>query len=181
MTKSTRKIEESLSKMQTLGSRLSVLFLVLFIAVCASLVGLVFLDILGYTASSTVPDPYTAFQFASSALVSAVYAVMLLVMRSVAMDVAFGRSPFTFVHAKQIKLIAWMFVIGFILCLFISPNFIEMMHVGEFDIGLVSDQIRRYPTIHIDVKSLVGAIVCFSLSSVWKYGALLQADSDDYL
>ena len=74
-----------------------------------------------------------------------------------------------------------MFVVSFALNLFISPDFIEMIHVGNADIGLVSDQVRRYPTLPLDVKSVVGAVVCFSLSSVWKYGALLQADSDDYL
>lgn len=167
--------------MQKLGSKLSVLFLVLFIVLCTYLVVLVTLEIFSYASTSTIPDPYVAFQFATSILMSAVYGAMLLVMRSVAKDVARGRSPFTFEHAKQIKIIAWMFVVGFILNLFISPDFIEMMHIGEVDLGFVSDQARRYPTVHLDAKSLIGAVVCFSLSSVWKYGALLQADSDDYL
>lgn len=74
-----------------------------------------------------------------------------------------------------------MFVAGFALNAFVSPGFVEMMSIGELELGLSSDQAGRYPTIPIDVKSVVGAIVCFSLSSVWKYGALLQADSDDFL
>ena len=41
-----------------------------------------------------------------------------------------GRSPFTFSHARHIKIIAWMFVVSFALNLFISPDFIEMIHVG---------------------------------------------------
>lgn len=176
-----RRIEESLSKMQALGSRLSVLFLVLFILICVSLVVLIVLEIISYVVSSSTPEPYAAFQFGSSILMNAVYGVMLLVMRGVAKDVARGRSPFTFEHARRIKIMAWMFVAGFVLNIVISPDFIQMTHIGALDLGLVSDQIGRYPTIHLDVKSLVGAIVCFSLSSVWKYGALLQADSDDYL
>lgn len=181
MTKSVRRIEESLTKMRSLGSRLSVLFLVFFVALCVYLVALVALEIFSYVSSSVMPDPYVVFQFASSVLINVTYAALLLVMRSVAQDVAHGRSPFTFAHAKQIKIVAWMFVIGVVLNLFISPDFIEMMHIGDVDLGVVSDQSRRYPTMRIDVKSAVGAIVCFSLSSVWKYGALLQADSDDYL
>ncbi len=179
--KPMRRIEDSLLKMRALGSRLSVLFLIVFITLCVSSAALIVLEVLSYVLSSTVPDPYVVFQFASSMVMSAVYGVMLLVMRDIAKDVAHGRSPFTFAHAKHIKIIAWMFVVGFILNLFISPDFIEMMHIGDVDLGLVSDQVRRYPTIHLDVKSAVGAVVCFSLSSVWKYGALLQADSDDYL
>ena len=176
-----RRIEESLSKMRKLGARLSVVFLALFIGLSIYLTVLVTLKVFSCVSSLTPPDPYVMFQFGVSVLMSAVYGVMLLVMRSVAKDVAKGRSPFTFEHAKHIKIIAWMFVVGFILNIFISPDFIEMMHVGDVELGFVSDQVRRYPTIHLDAKSLVGAIVCFSLSSVWKYGALLQADSDDYL
>jgi len=167
--------------MQTLGSRLSVVFLVLFVAMVVSMTVLIFLEVFGYAYSSASPNPYAAFQFVSFMLISSVYAVMLLVMRSVAKDVALGRSPFTFSHARQIKIIAWMFVVGFVLNIFISPDFVELMRVGEFNFGVASDQLGRYPTIHLDVKSVVGAVVCFSLSSVWKYGALLQADSDDYL
>lgn len=167
--------------MQTLGSRLSVTFLVLFILMCFSMTVFIFFEVYGYANSSTVPDPYVVFQFVSSMLISSVYAVMLLVMRSIAKDVARGRSPFTIVHAKQIKFMAWMFVVGFVLNIFISPDFVELMHVGELNLGVASDQLGRYPTLHLDAKSLIGAVVCFSLSSVWKYGALLQADSDDYL
>lgn len=176
-----QRIEESLSRMQVLGSKLSVLFLVLFIALSIYLTALVALEVFSFLTSSAASDPYALFQFAASILISAVYGVMLLVMRSIAKDVARGRSPFTFAHAKHIKIIAWMFVVGFILNIFISPDFVELLHVGELNLGVASDQLGRYPTIHLDAKSLVGAIVCFSLSSVWKYGALLQADSDDYL
>ena len=143
MMKPMRRIEDSLSKMRALGSRLSVLFLVLFVALCASSAVLIVLEVLSYISTATAPDPYVVFQFISSMLMSVVYGVMLLVMRGVAKDVSRGRSPFTFSHARHIKIIAWMFVVSF--------------------------------------KSVVGAVVCFSLSSVWKYGALLQADSDDYL
>lgn len=167
--------------MQKLGSRLCVLFLFLFVGLCISLVLFVALEVFSYAMSSKIPDPYTVFEFVSSMLINVVYAAILLVMRSVANDVARGRSPFTVAHANQIKVIAWMFVAGVVLNMFISPDFIELVHFGGFDLGLVSDRLGRYPVISLDAKSLVGAIVCFSLSSVWKYGALLQADSDDYL
>ena len=80
-------------------------------------------------------------------------------MRSIAKDVACGCSPFTIA----------------------SPGFVSVVDAGGVHVGLASDQLTDYPIVPIDVKSVVGAVVCFSLSSVWKYGALLQADSDDYL
>ena len=73
-----------------------------------------------------------------------------------------GDPLFHFSHARHIKIIAWMFVVSFALNLFISPDFIEMIHVGNADIGLVSDQgkdIQR--SISTPNPSL--AAVCFAL------------------
>ena len=63
-------------------------------------------------------------------------------------DVARGRSPFTIVHAKQIKFMAWMFVVGFVLNIFISPDFVELMHVGEANLGV--SIARAISTLHLD-------------------------------
>ena len=162
MTKSIRKIEKALAKLEVLGSRLSCLFLVAFVFVC-------------------VFDVSYLMQLTLSLLDFAIYGVILLVMRSIAKDVAQGRSPFTIAHANQIRIIAWLFLTGFVLGILISSGFVSVANAGGFHIGLASDESANYSVISIDVKSVVGAVVCFSLSSVWKYGALLQADSDDYL
>ena len=77
MMKPMRRIEDSLSKMRALGSRLSVLFLVLFVALCASSAVLIVLEVLGYISTATAPDPYVVFQFISSMLMSVVYGAML--------------------------------------------------------------------------------------------------------
>lgn len=176
-----RRIEESLTKMRAFSSKLSALFSILFVAVCISLMAVLSLEVVRCATMSTVPDAARILQLVSTLIDYMIYGAMLLVMRSIAKDVAHGSSPFTIVHANQIKAIAWMFVLGFILGIIVSPDFAEIAQIGALDFGLTSGQLGRYPTIHLDVKSLVGAIVCFALSSVWKYGALLQADSDDYL
>nr|WP_255466648.1 hypothetical protein [Eggerthella hominis] len=176
-----RRIEDSLAKMKAFSSKLSTLFLVMFIAVCVTSIAVFLLEIIRCVTMSTVPDLARILQLASALINYVIYGVMLLVMRSIAKDIAHGKPPFTIAHAIQIKVIAWMFVAGFILGILVSPDFAEIAQIGSLDFGLTSDQVGRYPSIHLDIKSLVGAIVCFSLSSVWKYGALLQADSDDYL
>lgn len=153
----------------------------MFIAVCVTSIVVLILETIRCVNMSTAPDLARILQLSSSLINYVIYGVMLLVMRSIAKDVAHGKPPFTIVHANQIKAIAWMFVLGFVLGVLVSPDFAEIAQIGALDFGLTSDQVGRYPSIHIDVKSAVGAIVCFSLSSVWKYGALLQADSDDYL
>lgn len=167
--------------MKAFSAKLSALFLILFVAVCVSLVVVLSIEIFRCLTSSTVLSAGRVLQFVSTSIDYVIYGAMLLVMRSIAKDVASGNPPFTLSHANQIKAIAWMFVLGFVLGILVSPDFAEIVQVGALDFGLTSGQIGRYPTIPIDVKSVVGAIVCFSLSSVWKYGALLQADSDDFL
>ncbi|MRX83533.1 hypothetical protein [Eggerthella guodeyinii] len=181
MANAVRRIEDSLAKMKAFSSKLSILFSILLVAVCVSLTAVLSLETLRCVTSSTMPDPARLLQLVSTLIDYMIYGAMLLVMRSIARDISRGNPPFTIVHANQIKAIAWMFVIGFVLGIFVSPDFAEIAQIGAIDFGLTSGQAGRYPTIHLDVKSAVGAVVCFSLSSVWKYGALLQADSDDYL
>ena len=77
-------------------------------------------------------------------------------------------SPFTIAHANQIRIIAWLFLTGFVLGILISSGFVSVANAGGFHIGLASDESANYSVISIDVKSVVGAVVCFSLSSVWK-------------
>ena len=123
--KPMRRIEDSLSKMRALGSRLSVLFLVLFVALCASSAVLIVLEVLSYISTATAPDPYVVFQFISSMLMSVVYGVMLLVMRALPKMFLEGDPLSLFSHARHIKIIAWMFVVSFALNLFISPDLLK--------------------------------------------------------
>ena len=181
MTKSIRKIEKALAKLEVLGSRLSCLFLVAFVFVCVFVALFLVAKVSDFAGSGEALDVSYLIQLTLSLLDFAIYGVILLVMRSIAKDVAQGRSPFTIAHANQIRIIAWLFLTGFVLGILISSGFVSVANAGGFHIGLASDESANYSVISIDVKSVVGAVVCFSLSSVWKYGALLQADSDDYL
>lgn len=181
MTKTIKRLEESLAKIKTLGSRLSCLFLILFVVICITLSIYIVFKIFHLLATSTVPDFFVAIQLVSSSLDYVIFGVMLLVMRGIAKDVAKGRSPFTVAHAKRIKIIAWLFVVDFVLSAFVSPGFASVVGLGGLDFGLASDAIAGRPIVPVDARSIVGALVCFSLSAVWKYGALLQSDSDEFL
>ena len=174
MAKSIDRIEEALTKLESLGAKLSIL-VVLSVVFCLVVEALHFSD------SGQALEPMRLMQLISTLLDFAIYGAILLAMRGIAKDVALGRSPFTIMHANQIRIIAWLFLAGFFLGIATSPGFVSIADVGDLHVGFASDQAIEYPVFHLDVKSVVGAVVCFSLSSVWKYGALLQADSDDYL
>lgn len=181
MTKSMQKIGETLAKLEVLGSRLSVLFSIMFVLVCMSVALFLLLEAMDFAGTGELPNLALIMQLISTLLDFVIYGAMLLVMRSIAKDVACGCSPFTIAHASQIRVVAWLFIAGFVLGILASPGFVSVVDAGGVRVGLASDQLTDYPIVPIDVKSVVGAVVCFSLSSVWKYGALLQADSDDYL
>ena len=181
MAKSIDRIEEALTKLESLGAKLSILFSVAFVFVVLSVVFCLVVEALHFSDSGQALEPMRLMQLISTLLDFAIYGAILLAMRGIAKDVALCRSPFTIMHANQIRIIAWLFLAGFFLGIATSPGFVSIADVGDLHVGFASDQAIEYPVFHLDVKSVVGAVVCFSLSSVWKYGALLQADSDDYL
>lgn len=168
--------------MSVIASRLSVLFLILLVADCAFVLVVLALQIWRFSTEVAVGfGPLEVMRLVSSIVDFVIYGAILAVARNIAKDVAIGRSPFTLRNAKQITLIAWLLVASFALGFSNSPNFSSVVHVGIVELGVDSDNLGAYPTLFVDVKSLVGAIVGFLLSGAWRYGALLQADSDDFL
>ena len=141
--KPMRRDEDSLS--DTAGAQFEVERTVLSSVRCvvrASSAVLIVLEVLSYISTATAPDPYIVFQFISSMLMSVVYGVMLLVMRGVAKDVSRGRSLSLFRMLGTSKSSPGCSSCPFALNLFISPDFIEMIHVGNTGlIGLVSDRL----------------------------------------
>lgn len=179
MSDSVRKIENALEGMKALASKLNALFLMLFIADCLFVAAMLVLGAFRFSAAQAIGF-FDVVEFGVSVFDFIVYAAMLLVMRGIARDVAENRSPFTESHAKRIKSIAWLFVIAFVLSCLNSPNFSSVVQVSGLQIGVDSDRLANYPTILLDIKSLIGVIVGFSVSWAWRYGAVLQADSNDY-
>lgn len=165
-----QKIGETLAKLEVLGSRLSVLFSIMFVLVCMSVALFLLLEAMDFAGTGELPNLALIMQLISTLLDFVIYGAMLLVMRSIAKDVACGCSPFTIAHASQIRVVAWLFIAGFVLGILASPGFVSVVDAGGVHVGLASDQLTDYPIVPIDVKSVVGAVVCFSLSSVWKYG-----------
>lgn len=90
-----------------------------------------------------------------------------------------GRTPFTFVHAKRLKRLGWLFIADFTLSLLIPAAFSIIGQTGPMDIGYIAFQITSSSIASFDLTGLIGAVVCFTLSTIWRYGALLQAESDE--
>lgn len=182
MSKSKLRIDNALAKMNANASKLSVVFLVLLIADCVFILAMLALQIYRFSTEGTDGfGPFEVMPLVSSIMDFVIYGAVLAVARNIAKDVAIGRSPFTLRNAKQLRLIAWLLILSFVLSFFGSPSFSSVSHVGIVELGVDPDSLDAYPTLFFDIKSLVGAIVGFLLSGAWRYGALLQADSDDFL
>lgn len=87
MTKSIRKIEKALAKLEVLGSRLSCLFLVAFVFVCVFVALFLVAKVSDFAGSGEALDVSYLMQLTLSLLDFAIYGVILLVMRSIAKDV----------------------------------------------------------------------------------------------
>ena len=97
-----QKIGETLAKLEVLGSRLSVLFSIMFVLVCMSVALFLLLEAMDFAGTGELPNLALIMQLISTLLDFVIYGAMLLVMRSIAKDVACGCSPFTIAHASQI-------------------------------------------------------------------------------
>ena len=180
MPESMERIAASLEKVRSQCSKARLLFSILFVALC---IGGAFVMVLA-TVNLACPGmlPFeTRINGATYVLLMASLVsngAFFLIARSIFGTVAAGRTPFTLQHAKRIKLLGCLFVADFLLNLLVPLAFSMMSEVGSLTLGIMSSQAASYSVISIDIKGLIGAVVCFALSTVWRYGALLQAEED---
>lgn len=180
MSKSVKRLENALAKMKHFASKLNVLLLVLLVADCAFILIMLMFQLSRFVSSGHVGFDLSEFMpLVSSIMDFVLYAIVLAVAKGVTKDIACGRSPFSLNNAKRINLIGWFLVVSFMIGFFNSPNYSLVSTAGALELGIQADELGKYPALFIDIKSLVGAAVGFLISGAWKYGALLQADSDD--
>lgn len=182
MSNVIHKIESSVDRMKVLASHLGTFFSILLFLNCILFIGCLVLEIVRRMTEEVEPlGVEGGLSLISLFLEFLVYGAILFVMRGIALDISKRKSPFTVDHAKQIKVIAWLFVAAFIIGILNSPGFFSAVQVSLVTIGVSSDRVVDYPVLFLDFKSLIGAIVAFSLSSLWQYGTLLQTETDGYL
>ena len=180
MSETMGRIADSLEKVRSQCGKARLLFTILFVVFC---IGGAFAMVLG-TINLASPGllPF------DTRINGATYVLLLvdlvsngalfLIARSIFGTIAAGRTPFTFQHAQRLKLLGCLFVAVFVLNLLVPPAFSMMSEVEGLTLGIMSSQAASYSVISIDIKGLIGAVACFALSTVWRYGALLQAEED---
>lgn len=177
MENSAQKIDKSIQKMMTLGRWLAIMFTALLVALCCcSLVAVISIGLMA--AQGNIYD--------SSKMVSVVVPLMYLMisggvtwaLRGISVDMAHGESPLILSHARRISIIGWLFVVAAVGDLLILPRFLSIV-IGPFDLLGNTYSMFENLTLSIDIGAVLGAVCCFSASAIWRYGALLQDQTED--
>lgn len=177
MPNSAKKIDESVAKMLRLGRKLELLFTGLFIVLAsfsAIAIGVIALAICKgklFDSSNTV-----------SVLVPLMYMLICCgatwTLRRISRDMARGDSPFTVAHARRIAAIGWTLVAVSLVELVASPGFISITLGPIFLVNSPSAMFDEL-ALPVDVGAILGAVCCFSLATIWRYGSLLQDQTED--
>lgn len=182
MDKRFDQIEKSRKNITRFCRWLSWAFNVFFAGYCLAVAGVTFFAIFPLPGFSYVgPDSMLAFL----PIVCNVFAggLALFLVAQMLRTVGKGLSPFSLSCSRQIQVLAVMLLIGVVAGAFIAPG-AQVGSVSEsgamvFDFPGASKNDMY--TMHIDLKGLFLSIICFALSPIFRYGALLQSEADDLM
>ena len=79
----------------------------------------------------------------------------------------------------RIRVIGILLLASAIAEFLITANYSNIVQVGsDLAVGYNLSSNVASDSIFIDVKAITGAVVCFALSAIFSYGAILQEDND---
>lgn len=110
--------------------------------------------------------------------------VAIFVIARMLQKVGKGLSPFSLSSSRQIKILAIILLIGVVSEAIIDPGarIGSESTTGSISFGFSgSSSGAAYESVHIDFTSLLVSIICFALSPIFRYGALLQSEADDLM
>ena len=170
-------IGESLRHVQKVSKALSVLFKVAFVLSCVSCIALIGLSAL----ISEAQTPFLGVLLTTLPVILSRLAFVLVLwcLAGAFGDISKGSTPFSKKQIFMIRVIGALFLASAIAELLISANYSNIVQVGsDFAIGYSSSSNAAPDSLFIDARAILGAVVCFALSAIFSYGAILQEDND---
>ena len=146
----------------------------------------IYLIIVGIIAFYAMSLP-NGFQFVgSSSLVSLIPIIcntaacgfVILILGIIFREIGKEASPFTFKIAKFIDVLAVILLVSFLSGFFIQPGS-QVGAVSDSAMMAVDYDGNPVNVINVEISSLIASIVCFAMSAVFRYGAILQIETDD--
>lgn len=180
MSKDAKRIQGSLTHLKMisgLACKALRVFLVayLLLTVPVFCFGLVMIATSGLSPQDTL---WMGFHVTPMALSIVVAVSVCLTIINLFRDVGSGNSPFSDSQSKRFKVIGWLLLASFVLAVFTSIAPLPHAEIGSLTFGIL-DLGNSSSGINFDLSYLLWAIVSFSFSQVFKYGALLQQLSDE--
>lgn len=172
-------ISESLRHVQKVSKALSVVFRVVFVLSCASCVALSALSV--YASLSEAQTPFLEVLLTTLPVVLSRLAFVLVLwcLASAFDDISKGSTPFSKKQVGRIRVIGILLLASAIAEFLITANYSNIVQVGsDLAVGYNLSSNVASDSIFIDVKAITGAVVCFALSAIFSYGAILQEDND---
>lgn len=173
------RIEKSLNNLKSMSkwvSRIFLVFFVLYCVLCLCFIGLFIFAQINSDFEGSFLDGLTMVILVVDLVI---LGGALLMLRNIFDTISQGGSPFTLRQSRQLMVIGILFALDVVLNFCLSPAFSSIVYVGPVEFGYGANHTTPYPVLTINVKSVVGTVVCFALSAVWRYGALLQSETDD--
>lgn len=174
----SRDVEASLERISKANKLASViLFLVAGLWLAGSLFGSIVL-LVGYCFPGNSFATMTGDVFYSviMALIGLLLFFVLVIVGLMFRDIGEGETPFSDKQVKRLRIIALLLVFYVFVDALQSGSADGLLHVGDLKLHV---SFTERPLTKINVGMLAGALVCFCMSSVFRYGLLLQLVSDD--
>lgn len=179
-------MDERLSKMELarknitrICKRLSWAFITFFVIYCLVVVSVTFVAIFPPAGFSYV-GPGNVLTFLP--IVCNIFAggFAIIVIARMLRTIGKGESPFSLSSARQIKVLAIVLLVGVVAGALITPGTQvgSVSESGAMVLDFLGSSNDDMYTMHIDLKGLLISIICFALSPIFRYGALLQSEAD---
>lgn len=171
-------VKEEMSKMARASKKVRVAINVLLCAYLIMVIAVCLMSMQTQGGASIVA-PSGILGILSRVLAVVVVIILLVILSGAFKDVSELQSPFNVKQARRIRVMGIILVINVVVEAVSSIYSPVVSELADVAAGFVSSPVTT--NLHIDVMSLVAAIVCFCLSYLFRYGVLLQWLQDETL
>lgn len=182
MDKRLDQIEKTRQNISRTCKWLSRTFHVFFIAYCLTVVVIAFFALFPLAGFSYV-GPNNVILFVPIFCNIAAGGLAIMLIARMLRAIGKGESPFSLSSAQQIKALAIVLMVGVVTGALITPGTQvgSVSESGAMVLDFLGGSNDDMYTMHIDLKGLLISIICFALSPIFRYGALLQNEADDLM
>lgn len=172
-------IKRGRSRLTAISRKLGIVFLICFIVYCLAIAAISFFILLPPEGFFRIGNG-TISIFFLFVLSNAASAFALFLISRIFAEMGCGESPFNKTRVRQLQALGLLFIFAAISNSLIVPGAEVGVQSGDFTVSFYSGQPAG-GSPDLDINSWLIAIVCFMLSMIFKYGALLQQEADDLM